>query len=672
MNLPRTAALAIFAGALAVALAPPSEARVSEWMEANFVVSDGPRAGQLWARSTSPQVAAVIDAMSVTEPHTKVVVRKSAQLGYTTALIGWLCYIACAAPARTLVVFPTTGTAIDFNREKLQPSIDASPVPRRHIFSLTKKGVEGSNQQYKGFVGGGITITGANSAADLQSKTVKYAAGDEIDQWPRDLEGQGSPMSMVDARQIAFHRSGDYKKLIGGTPTLEGDSLVDAEFLAGDQRHWMMPCPHCAASIRFEFGGYADAGGTGLRFNRAQPFEAHYMAQCCGARIDHWQKDAMIDAGGFVAAVDEPGRHPSFHIDAMGSKFTTWDKLAETYAAIGDDPQKAKGFHNYWLGLAYAEKGDTPDHKVLWQRAETYAERVIPPDALIVTAGVDVQKTGLYVEIVGWTPDRRSYTLYFAYLSASTVEQGGDTSDPDAPCWRRLTELFETPLVDSFGGTRRMDGMAIDCRYNSPVVYDWVRRHHGAYALRTMDGWGRVPMALPKKVDFDWKGRRMRHSAVQWEVGSYNLKSRFYAYLRREQNRDEAGGEIVTPAGFCHFGDFLPEGYYRQLVDEYIGQAAKGARIWKARTGENHALDCRVLNMALAFGAPVFDLDNRSEQFWRDVANERGGAAAIEPLFRPLPPLAPEPAAVAASVPARPKKRDPFLDPNTASTFRGA
>ena len=624
----------ILAQAIAAALLPPTVLSPAAWMEQNLVVPDGPFAGQLWRRQSSPQLGAILETLDPRDPSVRITVRKSAQLGYTTALIGWLLYIACASPARALCVFPTIGNAQDFNRSKLQPAIDSSSLPRRRIFALTKKGVEGSSALYKAFTGGGITLTGASSAADLQSKTVRYAAADEIDQWPRDLDGQGNPMSMVDARQIAFHATGDYKKLQGGTPTDEA-GLVENEFQASDRRFWTMPCVHCGTPMRFSFGGYADEPtGTGLRFNRKPPFDAHVVAPCCGARIDHWQKEGMIDAGAFVPECPEPGRLPGFHMDAMSSKFTTWDKVAEAYVACGDDEQKKKTFTNYWLGLPFSETADAPDHDLLHRRAEDYAERVIPADVLLVTAGVDVQKAGLYVEVVGWTPDKRSYVLFFAYLSAGTVERQADTSDPEAPCWRRLTEIFETPLPDMFGNKHRIDALGIDCRYNSPVVYDWVRRHHGAYALRTVDGWGQVPMSTPVKVDYDWRGRRMRHSVQQWQVGSYNLKSRLYAYLRRENTRDDDGTE-VTPPGFCHFGSFLPKPYFAMLTAEYIGFDDKGLRRWKTRSPENHALDCRVLNMALAFGAPVFDIEHVDETTWRQRAHERG-AQFTAPLLRPV------------------------------------
>jgi phage terminase large subunit GpA-like protein len=634
-------ALRIIAAALALTLQPPTTLSPSAWAAEHLVEVEGPRAGSRWDPSLTPYIPPIIDAFAE-EGVTKVTVMKSAQVGYTRGLVALAGWIACEKPARTLIVMPTTSTALDFNRDKLQPAIDQSPSLKRRIFPYTIKGRQGSSASHKAFANGSITITGANSAADLQSRTIRFALTDEIDQWPADLEGQGSPMAMVDARQMAFHADRTYAKLQGSTPTLKGASLVEREFEGGDQRRWTMTCPHCGShDLRFRFAQ--------LRYNAKPPYDAWYEPECCGTVIEHWQKADIIRTGRFVADNPEPGRQPSFHISTLISQFTTWDKLVETYLAAGDDPQKLKSFANHWLGETYEEKSDAPDWKALAQRREAYPERVIPADALFVTAGVDVQKKGLYVEIVGWTADRRSYTLFAAYLPAETT-----TSDEADRSWKDLSEIRAQRLPDAFGGAREIDLMGIDCRYEAPVVYDFVRRHHNTYALRTEDGWSRPAMGNPKAIDFTWRGKRLRGGVQQFPVGSYSLKSRFYAHLRREAE-DRTGANL--PAGYVHFGSFLPDDYIRQLVSEYVAQDKRGFRIWKVRADEqNHYLDCRILNMALAYG--TLGLDRRTPDQWLQIAADRGApASVIAPLFaaegleppRNAPPAEPEPPPPAAA-----------------------
>jgi phage terminase large subunit GpA-like protein len=669
-------AISVVAESLAAALAPRETTSPSQYGAQNIVLVEGPRSGQLWDPAQAPYVNAIIDTVFC-GPHVKGTVKKSAQTGFTQGIIVCEGWIAAQSPARCLHVLPTISLATSYNRSKLQPTIDASPDMRSRIADTTKKRGVNSSAFYKAFPGGSIEIVGANSAADLQMHTIKYAFCDEIDQWPKDLDEQGSPMAMVDGRQIAFHATHDYRKLQGGTPTLKGASLVDREFEAGDQRYQRLPCPHCGTRIRLVFGGYVDEpGGTGLRFNRKHPVDAHYIPPCCGARIEHWQKAGMIASAmdlpdyGFVPEVPEPGRHPSWHIDAIGSNFTTWDKIAEAFIAAGDDPKELKVFYNTWLGLAFEDKADRPDWQIIYKRRESYAARLIPADGLIVLMGVDVQKRGLYVEISAWTPDRRSYTLLATFIPAGSGSKPGDTSDPDDECWVRLSELHETPLPDALGNTRRLDATGVDCRFNAPVVYDWVRRHDNAYAIRTEEGWTRPALTAPKLVDYDWRGKRIRRGVHQWISGSYNLKARFYAYLNREQSVDETG-RIISPPGYCHFGIFLDENYFRQITSEYVGPDKAGNRIWKQSDADNHWLDCRVLAMALAFGAPAFDIGNRPESFWTDLAYQRGVSESIILPLLPTTDVASSAEAAAredqkldgAPAPADPEPRREEIEP---------
>ena len=106
----------------------------------------------------------------------------------------------------------------------------------------------------KAFPGGSIALAIASSAADLRSKTVRVLLRDEIDQYPDDLDGQGSPLEISDGRLMAFLNQGDWKKVDVSTPTVKGASKIERRFHA-DQRRWRVPCPGCGSEFTFEFSG---------------------------------------------------------------------------------------------------------------------------------------------------------------------------------------------------------------------------------------------------------------------------------------------------------------------------------------------------------------------------------------------------------------------------------
>ena len=419
----RAKAFAAVLGALAAGIAPTPDVMPSAWGKINLVVPDGPRSGELWDPSLTPYLEEIVDHLASSSPTNLVGVRKSAQTGFTQVGQVWLGYVVDVAPAKTMMVLPTITVAQDFNRDKLSPSIEASPILRQKVRRQLSRSSDGSTALNKRFAGGSIIITGANSAADLRSKTVKFAFGDEIDEWPADLDGQGDPLGMLEARQMSFLASGDWKRLLGSTPTLKG-GRVDKLFEGGDQRYWHVPCPHCGEFQRLEF--FPDAKGLGgLRFEKGWPHNAWYACRHCGAPIEHWQKEAMVRAGRWIAAAPGPGRYPSYHIDTLHSLLVGWDDIAAKFLESKDDPSKLKTFTNLWLGLGWEERGEAPEWKLLYARREAYPPCVLPLGALVLTGGADVQKSGIYYEIVGWGAGLVSWVVDCGFLEGDTADEAG-------------------------------------------------------------------------------------------------------------------------------------------------------------------------------------------------------------------------------------------------------
>lgn len=601
-------ALAVIAAALALVFTPPRQVTPSAWAAENLIVADGPRAGFKWDMRLTPQLVPILDALKPGSPWNQVVLRKSSQVGATGLGIAWLGSIVCNTPAKTMVIFPTISAVQDYAREKLQPTISATPALRARVREQTSRSSRGSTALNKMFTGGSIILTGANSTVDLRSKTVKFQHRDEIDDWPVDLEGQGDPEEMADARLISFHASGDYMVFKSSTPTIKGRSRIDAAFEKGDRRFWHVACPHCGVTQKLVFG---NGTGAGLRFNREAPHNAHYVC-VSGCVIEHHDKSAMIDGGHFVAE-NPDGLYPSFHVDALTSKLTTWDKIAEKFVAAKDDPTKLKAFVNLWLGESWEERGDAPEWKHLMVRREAFPRGVMPPGALVLTLAVDVQGNGLFFEVVGWGADKQSWSIDAGFLA-------GDTAESDGPVWKSLTELSERRYADAYGGSWPVDLIGVDAGFNSKAVKAWTRGRPKTMALKGMPGWYLPPVGTPTRVDVTFQGKKRKKGAMLWPVGTWPLKAELYALLRKEAPID---GSEAYPGGFIHLGEHNDERYCRQLVAETLkDREAKGRMVkeWVA-TGDNHFHDCRIYGLAL------FDHmgGNRwtSDQ-WKLLAQQRG------------------------------------------------
>ena len=58
----------------------------------------------------------------------------------------------------------------------------------------------GNRQLSKQFPGGQLVMTGANSAVGLRSMSAHFLFLDEIDAYPGDVEGEGGPIVLAEAR----------------------------------------------------------------------------------------------------------------------------------------------------------------------------------------------------------------------------------------------------------------------------------------------------------------------------------------------------------------------------------------------------------------------------------------------------------------------------------------
>lgn len=598
-------ALRLVGDALARGIAPDRRVRPSEWARTTLIVPDGPLEGELWDPSLTPQLIEILDCLGPDDPCTRVSVRKSAQVGFTQVGIAWLGSIIDNTPAKTLVVFPTIDLGDEFNAEKLHPTLEATAALRRRVAEARSRSARASTTRKKRFPGGTITITGANSSADLRSKTVKFGFADEIDDWPLDLNKQGDPMAMFDARFRAFLRVGGYKKLEGSTPTIKGISRIDAAFEAGDQRYWHVRCPHCDEEQRLEF--------RHLKFEKSYPHNAHYVCPHCGCVIEASARDAMVRAGRWVATKPGPGRHPSFHLDTLTSLLVTWDDIAAAWIDAQGDPKKLKTFVNLWLGESWEERGEAPEWERLFARRESYAVATVPIGGLVITSAVDVQMKGLFFETVAWGVGKESWSIDAGFLP-------GDTADADSSAWRALAEVYERRYADAYGNAWPIELMAIDSGYNTNAVKWWCRGRPNAMVIKGEDGWGRPPLGTPSRQDIDYGGRKIRRGSVMWPVGTWPLKAELYALLRKPGLRDGADHD---PPGYCHFTEALhDDAYFKQLTAEYlVDRVVKGRSVkeWAAN-GDNHFHDCRVYNLALAYHLGI---DRMTMDDWARLAAMR-------------------------------------------------
>ena len=349
---------------------------------------------------------------------------KAAQVGATEAGNNWIGFVIHHAPGPMLAVLPTVEMAKRSSRGRIDPLIEDSAALKERVKPARSRDA-GNSMLSKEFPGGILVLTGANSATGLRSMPARYVFLDEVDAYPASADEEGDPVTLAEARTTTFaHRR---KVFMVSTPTIRGLSRIEREFEASDQRRYFVPCPHCGAMQWLQF--------ERLRWAKDQPETAAYHCEGCERPIAEHHKTRMLERGEWRAtATPTDPTAIGFHLSALYSPigWKSWAQIARDWLAAQGSDEMLRAARNTLLGETWVESGEAPDWQRLADRRETYPAQ-IPERGLFLTAGADVQKDRIEVDVWAWGRGLESW------LVDHIVIAGG----PDDPaCWEALTALL--------------------------------------------------------------------------------------------------------------------------------------------------------------------------------------------------------------------------------------
>lgn len=217
------------------ALRPDPILTVSEWADAHRRLS-GKAASEPgpWRTARTPYLKEIMDCLSPASPIRRVVFMKGAQVGGTECGNNWIGFVIHHTPGPMLAVLPTGEMAKRNSKQRIDPLIEESEVLRSRVRPARSRD-SGNTILQKEFQGGVLVLTGANSAAGLRSMPVRFLFLDEVDAYPGDVDGEGDPVALAEARTRTFARR---KILIVSTPTIRGISRIEREYDLSDQRRY--------------------------------------------------------------------------------------------------------------------------------------------------------------------------------------------------------------------------------------------------------------------------------------------------------------------------------------------------------------------------------------------------------------------------------------------------
>lgn len=595
------------------ALKPHPRLSGSAWADAFRRVPAGssPEPGP-WSTERVPYLREPLDFATDRE-HEKVVLMFSSQVGKTELLLNAFGFFATQEPSPQLVLQPTLAAAEAFSRERLEPTIRATPALAGIIETGERK--RGAKMLRKDYPGGYVALVGTNSPAGLASRPIRILLADEVDRYVDTREGD--PLRLALQRTANFHNR---KAVLVSTPTVAGASSIEAWFQRGDQREFRVACPSCGAMQALEWRQVRwdrDEAGNAL------PSSARVECRHCGARMrGSGRPPPSLLAGGVWTPVAEP-TEPGVVSYRLNALYSPWVELSSLVAEFVNavnrrDRDGLREFVNLKLGEPWDESASrSADWEVIAGRLEGYGPMELPDRALVLTAGVDVQRDRLECTVFAWGSGKESWAVEHRVVWGS----------PDmAGTWAGLSMFLAQER-------RRKDGarLAVSCTFvdsgdgtTTAEVYRYCKAHEAerVFACKGRGGPG-VPVVTSPT-------RRNAEGAYLFNVGTDAAKLTLTSRL----NLREPGPGFVHFPGEPDLG-FGPE-YFRQLTAEVLERKRMGnvwKAVWQKVRERNEALDCAVYALAAQ------ELLHPDYQALAElITPERQSAAMEQPARRIRPP----------------------------------
>jgi phage terminase large subunit GpA-like protein len=557
------------------ALEPPERLSPDLWADRyrRLTRDDSAEPGQFRCART-PYVRGILQAYADEETR-EIVGMTSAQIAKSATMLNCIGYTIDLDPDPILLVQPREDDSDYFQMARVMPMIKASPRLRSLMDWSSPRHVK-AGQIFIAQRDVFLYFGSAQSPASLQGKPVGRLFMDEVDRYQKYSGKEGNPIKLAYRRLTTFgHRR---KLAVFSTPTLAGSSHIEARFEAGDRQRYFLPCPHCGVHQVLQFGQIkfpADVRDP----NRIVADElAWYECESCEARIENgdkfdmlargvWCPEGMtVDAGGELEGVRPPKTIQSFWLWAAYSPWITFSEIAADFLQSKDNPEDLMEFTNQVLGQSFAENVDRLEGGEIRAHVEDYQAGTVPEEAVVLLAGVDVQKDHCWFLIRAFGLGEESWLVRYGQAPHGQEER------------TIVDALMRTQYTTPSGRPVPMRLALMDSRYRTDWVYKFCARY--AEVLVPAMGHNRT---LAQHIGFR-NGR--------WNVDAAFYKDRLYRLIRSDPEQD-----------IWHLPQNTEEVYYRHLLAERrveeVDRATGFSKIrWIKTRRDNHLFDCETLTLA--------------------------------------------------------------------------
>ena len=549
----------------------------------------------------------------------RVVPKWAAQTGKSRLMLNVIGRFAHLDPCPIMMVQPTIEMAQDFSKSRIAPMIRDTKVLNKLFYTVKDKEEPGTAKTRdanntvlsKIFSGGRLIMCGSNSPAGLASRPVRVLLADEVDRFATSAGTEGDPVDLASKRMTTFwnHVSGLFS-----TPTTEGASRIETEYLAGTQEEWQHECPNCG---EYHVLRYTDMECPDMMENIDKEGHKTYIIhevlwRCpdCGFKFPERQ---MRNAPQKYIAQNPIARENgirSFFVNGFTSPWLTWAGIMKEWYEAKGDPMREQVVVNTRFGETYHLVGAYDDENQFLRRREKY-DAELPKGVLVLTAAVDVQGNRLEYEICGWGFGEECWG----------IQKGVIPGNPDHPkVWKLLDGILDRPYHFADGNALKILRTFIDTGGLSTLsVYDYCKRNLYKQRIGIKGQANKPGIPLIGKTSRDRKGYNIPLQILGVNDGKQQVMTRL--------GLEKPGPQYFHfPLDDDHMGKRgYDQLYFKGIIAEQRKVVRRGGMvqvIWEPikRDIRNEPLDLRVYNLAcLKTCLPYVNMVQTAKEFGVDV-----------------------------------------------------
>jgi len=577
----------------AAAWKPRGRMKVSEWT-ANNRVLDAKNSAEpgRWKNSRTPYMIEVMDTFG-NKRIEEITFMGSTQVSKTETMFNMMGYTVDQDPGPLMYVKAREDDTFSDAHNRLRPMFTESEVLIDHV---PGQAPEKLTQKEFRLIPCTFYFAGSNSPAALASKPVRYLFLDETDKYPRFSGREASPI------KLARHRTRTYwnRKIVKiSTPTTK-EGYIHQEYLKSDQRRYYVPCPHCGHYQILLFHNIKIPKDEREPGRIRELRIAWYECEKCKKKIRDHHKHGMLNRGkwvgdgqkintlGELVGERKTGKHAGFWVNALYSPWLTFSEIIAEFLEAKDDDADLMDFKNSWLAEIWEEKAEYKESDQVLANTADYTPGEVPEGAVVLTAGIDVQKYYVYYVIRAWGANLRSWL----------IDEGELDSEPEDGLDAVKENIMGKQFNQGENGNGRKLGIAlanIDSGYRTSEVYGFVSLYPRTRAVK---GASRKPIRpyVSNIIDVHpVTGQRLKRGVRVWTLDTEFFKD--FIFRRMGLDPDHERGWHVH-------GDITLD-YADQITSEHKITVRRGRSEWeewqpKTKGAKNHLWDCEVYAAAAA------------------------------------------------------------------------